>query len=136
MAANRETAEVCVKCLEDNPRNFMLMTQICINQHPAHSHKVRVWKWQNNLEEILEIYPSVHDKPDIRPQPILMFLNFHGNFKLCHDAATSYGCRLGDKCYHAHSVEEMERWNTLKAQSKSQQASQTTPGIVDVLTCM
>ena len=104
---------VCLKCLEDNPRNFELTTRKCISQD-AHlnSRSVRVWEWRHN--GILEIYPSVNDKPVVRPQP--MFLNFSGNFKLCHKA-TSNGCR-NRACNHAHSVEEMERWNAIKAQPR------------------
>ena len=135
IAANGETAIVCIKCLEDNPRNFTLMTQICTSQHPSHSdsRQVRVWKWRKNREGILEIYPSVHDKPAVRPRP--MFLKFSGKFKLCRKA-TSNGCRKRD-CNYAHSVEEMERWNAIKAQNKSRQASQKTPGTVRcTYTCM
>ena len=127
MATNRGTADsylVCVTCLEDDPTNFNLKAQGCTSQD-AHlnSRSVRVWEWPNN--GVLEIYPSVNDKPAVRSQPT--FLNFPGNFKLCHKAASS-GCRYR-ACNHAHSVEEMERWNAMKAQPRSRQTSQTTPGM-------
>lgn len=114
---------VCVKCLEDNPKNFdhLIQSQQCFLHQNA--RKVNVWQWEK--EGILEIYPSVSQKPAVRSSP--MFLKFPGNFKLCRNVSRPNGCYSGEKCNHAHSVEEMEKWNAIKVASESR-TSETKPG--------
>ncbi len=112
MAQSRipKTESVCVKCLEENPRNLQLMQLQCINKGEHFKEKyVHVWIWKS--EGILELYPRRQERPPVRSNP--GFVQFYGKFRLCYgvyDLPQSQ-CLKPSNCNHAHSVEEMERWN-------------------------
>lgn len=110
---------VCVRCLENNPRNLSLLHHQCIDKvSHGEQNQARVWILQN--EGTLELYPDMEERPTVRSKPI--FLNFRGKFKLCYKA-TRYvveQCQLGEKCNHAHSVKELEIWNKLKFPTRCQ----------------
>ena len=104
---------VCVKCLEDNPRNLDLTKFRCTakDEHRG-ARNVQVWVWRK--EGFLEMFPQKESRPPLRPSP--KFITFPGKFKLCYGADR---CR-GRGCNHPHSIEEMEKWNLIKIQSRSQ----------------
>ena len=97
---------VCVRCLEEKPRDSNLTRIQCANkeEHQGIKH-FRVWWWSR--EEILELYPPGR-APPIRPVPDR--IRFLDRLVLC-DGPGSRRCR-GDACSHPHGVQEKELWSS------------------------
>ena len=103
-----ETNWVCIKCLEDNPRNKDILNKSCLDEN-GHRQCDKTQVWWRAEKGHLELYDSSKpgNVPKIRPVP---FTN-HGRMKfaLC-DPSRCWGY----KCRFAHSVEEREIWNGTK----------------------
>ena len=108
---------VCMRCLEDNPRESNLTRIQCANkkEHQGIKH-VRVWWW--NTEEILELYPPER-APPMRPSPAR--IRFLDKLVLC-DGPGSRRCR-GDGCTHPHSIREKEMWSSQLKGASDQSSS-------------
>ena len=109
---------VCLKCLEDNPRNGSLLRTICLDvERHRNFPKVQVWWWAEKNH--LEVYD--HETPgripELRPMP---FSKFDGKFALC-DPSRCWGY----KCKFAHSIEEREIWNAKKHKPKATKSSKS-----------
>ena len=102
---------VCIRCLQDNPRDESLLRKTCLDVD-GHEHlpKIQVWWWaeKNHLE--LYDYRAPGRIPKIRPMP---YSKFDGKFSLCDPSR----CRR-DRCNYAHSIEEREIWNARKFRPK------------------
>ena len=113
---NPKWKRVCVRCLQDNPRNEQLLERSCLDI-TGHGRfpEVQVWWWaeMNHLE--LYDYRSPGRIPKIRPIP---YANFDGKFSLCDPSRC-----FGKRCKFAHSIEERETWNAEKSRPKDPPSS-------------
>ena len=110
---NPKWKKVCIRCLQDNPRDESLLKRPCLDvAGHGHLHRVQVWWWaeKNHLE--LYDYRALGKIPRIRPTPPS---NFDGEFKLCDPSKRCWGAR----CKFAHSIEEREIWNAKKFKTKN-----------------
>lgn len=108
--------KVCVRCLQDNPRNEQLLERSCLDV-AGHGRfpKVKVWWWTEKNH--LELYDASAPGriPKIRPMP---YSTFDGKFSLCDPSRC-----FGEKCKFAHSIEEREIWNAKKFRPKDPRIS-------------
>ena len=97
---------VCDLCLRSRPAEYQLISLKCarIWEHEGSNRLVRaVW---NPVEGRLQAVTSVSGG-GVRPMPRVFF---GGGFRLCDRGNR---CR-GERCTHAHSVEEQRAWNAQK----------------------
>ena len=115
---NQKWKRVCIRCLQDNPRDESLLKVACLDI-AGHGRfpTVQVWWWaeKNHLE--LYEYRAPERIPKIRPMP---YSKFDGKFSLC-DLSRCWG----DGCKFAHSIEEREIWNAKKFRSKDVPSSKS-----------
>ena len=97
---------VCVRCLEEKPRESNLTRIQCANKEEHQDIKhLRVWWWWR--QGILELYPPGR-APPIRPVPDRIRSLY--KLVLC-DGPGGRRCR-GDACSYPHSVQEKELWSS------------------------
>ena len=103
--------KVCIRCLQDNPRDKSLLKTPCFDV-AGHGHlpRVQVWWWAEKSHLELYDYRAPGKIPRIRPMPRP---NFDGKFSLCDPSRC-----WGDRCKFAHSIEEREIWNAKKFKPK------------------
>ena len=103
-----ETKGVCIKCLEDDPRNKSLLNKSCLNEN-EHRQFPKTLVWWRAEKGHLELYDSSMPGkiPKIRPVPFVKYGRI--KFALCDPSRC-----WGHKCRFAHSVEEREIWNGTK----------------------
>lgn len=118
---------VCCKCLEDNPRNKSLLNAHCMDRSGAHERFPETLVWWRAKKNHLEIYDETAPGrvPKVRPVPAAF-----GNmkFKLCDPSRC-----LGERCTHAHSIEEREMWNSKRFQPKYVQSKEVWWTMIDYI---